>query len=41
VLLVTVVSATHARYRIDQALRYFAVLLAIAIGGLILAGFGH
>ena len=40
VLLVTVVAATHARYRIDQAIRYFAVLLLIALIALILASFG-
>jgi len=28
VLVVTLVAATHARYRIDQAIRYFAGLLA-------------
>ena len=31
VLLVTLVAATHARYRIDQAIRYFAGLLAVAL----------
>jgi len=41
VLLVTVVAATHARYRIDQALRYFAGLLAAAFAALLLAGYGH
>jgi formate hydrogenlyase subunit 4 len=41
VLLVTVVAATHARYRIDQALRYFACLLAVAFAALVLAGYGH
>ncbi len=40
VLLVTLVAATHARYRIDQAIRYFAVLLLIALAALILAGYG-
>jgi formate hydrogenlyase subunit 4 len=41
VLLVTLIGATHARYRIDQAIRYFAVLLAVAVGalGLAVAGF--
>ncbi|MCU0242208.1 MAG: NADH-quinone oxidoreductase subunit H [Vicinamibacteria bacterium] len=34
VLLVTLISATHARYRIDQALRYYALLLLIAVGAL-------
>jgi len=41
VLLVTLVAATHARYRIDQALRYFAGLLAVAVGALILASHGY
>jgi formate hydrogenlyase subunit 4 len=40
VLLVTLVAATHARYRIDQAIRYFARLLAVAVGALILASYG-
>jgi len=41
VLLVTVVAATHARYRIDQAIRYFGTLLGISIVALILASFGY
>ncbi len=41
VLLVTVVAATHARYRIDQALRFFASLLGVALVALILASYGH
>ena len=41
VLLVTLVAATHARYRIDQAIRYFAGLLAIAMGALVLASYGY
>ena len=41
VLLVTTVAATHARYRIDQAIRYFAGLLAAAFAALALAGYGH
>ncbi len=41
VLLVTLVAATHARYRIDQALRFFAGLFAVALGALALASFGH
>ncbi|HVO79894.1 MAG TPA: complex I subunit 1 family protein [Terriglobales bacterium] len=41
VLLVTLVAATHARYRIDQAIRYFAGLLAIALVALVLASYGH
>jgi formate hydrogenlyase subunit 4 len=40
VLLVTVVAATHARYRIDQAIRFFASLMVVAIAGLILASYG-
>jgi len=41
VLLVTLVAATHARYRIDQAIRYFACLLVLALGALVLASYGH
>lgn len=41
VLIVTLVAATHARYRIDQAIRYFATLLGISFVALILASFGH
>jgi len=41
VLLVTLVAATHARYRIDQAIRYFAGLLGVALGALVLAGYGY
>lgn len=40
VLLVTVVAATHARYRIDQAIKYFATLLAAAFCALVLASYG-
>ena len=40
VLMVTVLAATHARYRIDQAIRYFASLLAVGIVALILASNG-
>lgn len=40
-LLVTVIAATHARYRIDQALRYFAGLLAASTVALVLATFGY
>lgn len=39
--LVTVVAATHARYRIDQALRYFAGLLAVSFVALVLASYGY
>jgi len=41
VLLVTVVAATHARYRVDQAIRYFAALLAVSLVALILASYGY
>jgi formate hydrogenlyase subunit 4 len=41
VILVTLVAATHARYRIDQAIRYFAGLLLVALAALILAGYGY
>jgi len=41
VLLVTLVAATHARYRIDQALRFFAALLGVGLGALILACYGY
>jgi len=40
VLMVTVLAATHARYRIDQAIRYFAALLAVGLVALILASNG-
>ena len=40
-LLVTVVAATHARYRIDQSLRYFAGLLGASAVALALATFGY
>ena len=40
VLLVTLVAATHARYRIDQAIRYFAGLMAVAGLALVLATLG-
>lgn len=41
VLLVTLVAATHARYRIDQALRYFGGLLLVALLALVLASYGY
>lgn len=41
VVLVTLVAATHARYRIDQALRFFASLVCVAFTALILASYGH
>ena len=41
VLLVTLVAATHARYRIDQAIRFFAALFAVALVALVLASYGY
>ena len=41
VLLVTLVAATHARYRIDQAIRFFAGLVAVAVVALVLATYGY
>jgi formate hydrogenlyase subunit 4 len=41
VVVVTVVAATHARYRIDQAIRYYAGLLAVALVALGLAVAGY
>jgi formate hydrogenlyase subunit 4 len=41
VLFVTWVAATHARYRIDQAIRLFACLLAAAVVALVLAVYGY
>jgi len=41
VLLVTAIAATHARYRIDQALRYLGGLLGVALAALVLATFGY
>jgi formate hydrogenlyase subunit 4 len=41
VLLVTVIAATHARYRIDQAIRYFAVMLGTSFVVLLLASYGY
>jgi len=41
VLLVTLVAATHARYRIDQAIRFFTSLLVVSLGALILATYGY
>jgi len=41
VVLVTVVAATHARYRIDQAIRYFAGLNLVALVALGLAACGR
>lgn len=41
VVFVSVVAATHARYRVDQAFRRFAALLVVALGALALAGLGY
>lgn len=41
VLLVTVIGATHARYRIDQAIRYFAAMLGTSLLALLLASYGY
>lgn len=41
VLLVTVVAATHARYRIDQAIRFFAAMLGTSLVALLLASYGY
>lgn len=41
VLLVGLVAATHARYRIDQVLRYYTGLLLVSILALVLAATGH
>jgi formate hydrogenlyase subunit 4 len=41
VLLVTLVAATHARYRIDQAIRFFAILGGVALVALVLACYGY
>ena len=41
VIVVTVIAATHARYRIDQAIRYFAGLLLVALVALVLASYGY
>lgn len=41
VLLVTVVAATHARYRIDQAIRFFGTLMGAGLIALVLATYGH
>jgi formate hydrogenlyase subunit 4 len=40
ILVVTLIAATHARYRIDQAVRYFAALIVVAFGALVLASYG-
>lgn len=40
VLLVTLVAATHARYRIDQAVRLFAGLICVSFVALVFASYG-
>lgn len=41
VLVVTLVAATHARYRIDQAIRYYGGLLGLSLVALLLALYGY
>jgi formate hydrogenlyase subunit 4 len=41
VLVVTLVAATHARYRIDQAIRYYGGLLGASLVALVLALYGY
>lgn len=40
VVLVTLIAATHARYRIDQAIRYFAIMLVVSLVTLAAASYG-
>jgi formate hydrogenlyase subunit 4 len=40
VLLATLVAATHARYRIDQAIRFYVVLFGLAVAALVAAVMG-
>ncbi len=40
VLLATLLAATHARYRIDQAVRYYAILFGCAVVSLVVAVMG-
>jgi formate hydrogenlyase subunit 4 len=40
VLVVTLVAATHARYRIDQAIRYYGALLGVSLVALLLSLYG-
>jgi formate hydrogenlyase subunit 4 len=40
VLVVTVIAATHARYRIDQVVRYYIILFILALLALLLAVLG-
>lgn len=41
VVLVTLIAATHARYRIDQAVRYFLAMLVVSVVALALASYGY
>ncbi len=41
VVLVALVAATHARYRVDQAVRRYSVLLAFSLGAIVFAALGR
>jgi formate hydrogenlyase subunit 4 len=41
VVMVALVAATHARYRVDQAIRRYSALLAVSVGAIILAALGR
>lgn len=41
VIAVALVAATHARYRVDQAIRRYSVLLAFSLGAIVLAALGR
>ena len=41
VIAVTLIAALHARYRIDQAVRYFVGMLAISMAAVALAAYGY
>ena len=41
VMLVTLVAATHARYRIDQAIRYYACMFVVSLVALLLSVNGY
>lgn len=40
-VIITVIAATHARYRVDQAIKYFAAMLAVSFIALLLAALGY
>jgi formate hydrogenlyase subunit 4 len=40
-VIITVIAATHARYRIDQAIKYFAIMLGVSFIALLLAAIGY